>query len=92
MSELKEFWEQMLAPLQTPAISVRPAAAIRSELDEELEDFQDHEDCTNSWAITASTPDSKKVTKKVYQCHDACLNNFFSKNDLQFVPPQYLLH
>lgn len=51
LPDLKDFWEQMLSPLQSPAYKYQdnlfPPTSIWTVREEE-------EDETNSWAITAS--------------------------------------
>lgn len=57
-SDVKAFWERMLAPLQTPA----PQQKLPSiSVDKELEPLEE-EDCTNSWALTAINPEMATLT------------------------------
>ena len=88
ISDIKEFWEQMLAPLQTPAITILPASSRTSTA--ELEQALQEEDCTNSWAITASTPDANKVS--IIEYFQLLTVYCYSKRDVQLVLPQHLLH
>ena len=57
LRELKEFWEQMLTPLQaTPSKYKRTRFPVSSLW--RGKQMEEEEEATNSWALTASKPEA----------------------------------